>query len=125
MTQTQLDGLHLGVYRLFWQSGDSSVAAVGHDAKGLYWFAPSNWISGPSYYWEFVARLELIATQESGDEPAARVACAVVNAFGQVEPCCECGADYPRADLIRGEVVCPVCRGDTPTIIPPAGAAAG
>ena len=30
---------------------------------------------------------------------------------GQFEPCCECGNDYPRGDLmIGGEIYCPVCR---------------
>lgn len=29
------------------------------------------------------------------------------------EPCCDCGEDYPRADLInRGHVYCPKCRKD-------------
>lgn len=30
---------------------------------------------------------------------------------GKAEPCCECGEDYDRADLmVRGEVHCPKCR---------------
>lgn len=30
---------------------------------------------------------------------------------GQVEPCCECGEDYPRVDLHFGrEIYCPKCR---------------
>lgn len=33
------------------------------------------------------------------------------NLTGKVKPCCECGEDYPRADLvIRSEVFCPKCR---------------
>src|SRR5262245_40196654 len=32
---------------------------------------------------------------------------------GKVEPCCECGNDYPRADLVvRGDIYCPKCRPD-------------
>jgi hypothetical protein len=32
---------------------------------------------------------------------------------GQVEPCCECGNDYPRGDLkIDGEIFCAKCRED-------------
>lgn len=27
-----------------------------------------------------------------------------------MESCCECGADYPRSDLIAGEIYCPACR---------------
>jgi hypothetical protein len=31
---------------------------------------------------------------------------------GQTEPCCECGEEYPRADLvIGGEIYCAKCRG--------------
>ena len=29
---------------------------------------------------------------------------------GKMEPCCECGRDYPLSDLIRGYVFCAVCR---------------
>lgn len=30
---------------------------------------------------------------------------------GRTEPCCECGDDYPRADLhFHGEIYCPKCR---------------
>jgi hypothetical protein len=29
---------------------------------------------------------------------------------GGTEPCCECGDDYPRADLMAGEIYCPACR---------------
>lgn len=36
--------------------------------------------------------------------------CEIVNATGETEPCCECGNDYPRADLIRGEIFCKPCR---------------
>lgn len=33
------------------------------------------------------------------------------NLTGRVEPCCECGEEYPRADLVvRGEIYCPKCR---------------
>lgn len=33
------------------------------------------------------------------------------NLTGKVEPCCECGEDYPRANLIlRGEIFCPACQ---------------
>ena len=29
-----------------------------------------------------------------------------------VEPCCECGADYPASDLIAGHIYCTACRVD-------------
>lgn len=28
----------------------------------------------------------------------------------EMEPCCECGEDYPRAELLAGEVYCAKCR---------------
>lgn len=36
--------------------------------------------------------------------------CDPTRLAGKVEPCCECGADYPRADLIAGEIFCAACR---------------
>src|SRR5437879_3783429 len=35
----------LGVYRLFWKSGGSSVATIGNLDNGTRWFAASNWTS--------------------------------------------------------------------------------
>lgn len=33
------------------------------------------------------------------------------NLTGKMEPCCECGEDYPRADLVlRREIYCARCR---------------
>jgi hypothetical protein len=40
---------------------------------------------------------------------------------GRVEPCCECGADYPRRDLIAGEVFCGACRAAAARPVPAAG----
>jgi hypothetical protein len=34
-----------GVFRIFWKSGGSSLAAVGSLHDGTPWFAPSNWTS--------------------------------------------------------------------------------
>lgn len=45
-----------GVYRLYWHEGGFSLATVGGDAKGRPWFAPCNWISGPSFDWGPVKR---------------------------------------------------------------------
>lgn len=121
MTSAQLAGLHLGVYRLHWKDGSSSVASVGHDESGCYWFAPSNWLHTirdgvpalPCYDWDNVERVQLIETQQRERMTAARLACWLVNACGKTEPCCECGADYPAADLIRGDIYCSKCREKT------------
>ncbi len=42
-------------------------------------------------------------------DEAVRLA-EIVNARGKTEPCCECLADYPRADLLNGEIFCKKCR---------------
>lgn len=115
MNQRQLKGLHLGVYRIFWEGdgedgGGSSVAAIGKDGNGRYWHAPSNWVVVPCYDWKDVKRLSLIETQHVHRMSEALIACDVVNAWGQKVPCCECGEDYPKADLMRGNVFCKKCR---------------
>jgi len=44
------------------------------------------------------------------------VAAALWRLDGQIEHCCYCGADYPRADLVFGDhVCCAQCRQDKPT----------
>lgn len=37
--------LPLGVYRINWKSGGTSVATIGATANGGRWLAPSNWVS--------------------------------------------------------------------------------
>ncbi len=114
MIQKQLKGLNLGVYRIYWEGpdGGSSVATIGMDHMGQYWFAPSNWITVPGLTWGDVERIELIDVQHHDKFDEASKACAIVNAYGKMEPCGECGKDYPRADLLRGEVFCLECRID-------------
>lgn len=60
MKAKAIDRLPIGVYRLHWKSGGTSVAAVGCLASGEKWFAPANWISGPSTDWTKVESVELI-----------------------------------------------------------------
>lgn len=55
----------LGVYRLFWHSGGSSVAAVGMLDDGTRWYAPSNWTNREpgavvSTDWSLVKQADLI-----------------------------------------------------------------
>lgn len=40
-----VDKLYPGLYRLFWVTGGSSLAAVGINRQGDRWFAPVNWVS--------------------------------------------------------------------------------
>jgi len=43
-----------GLYRLYWVSGGTSVAAVGTTANGDRWYMPTNWINGPATDWSLV-----------------------------------------------------------------------
>jgi hypothetical protein len=50
-----------GVYIVFWDSGGHSLAAIGRDAVGNCWLAPTNWIDVPSFdHWDEVTRVERI-----------------------------------------------------------------
>jgi hypothetical protein len=64
VTTYEVFKLECGVYFLKWKSGMGSVAAVGIDRVGETWYAPSNWITVPSYDWDIVESVELITTQE-------------------------------------------------------------
>lgn len=41
--------------------------------------------------------------------PLALLPCARSTA-GKLEYCCECGAEYPRSDLLAGHIYCSACR---------------
>lgn len=43
-----------GLYALWWNSGGYSLASVGVTADGRNWYAPINWIDGPSSDWSLV-----------------------------------------------------------------------
>lgn len=69
MTADEVRNLPLGVYRLHWASGGSSVAAVGQLHDGSRWIAPANWTSrephsmGAVDWWDHIDRVELITTE--------------------------------------------------------------
>ena len=46
MTLAEVNQLPLGLYRVHWKSGGSSLAAVGNTERGKRWLAPCNWL-GP------------------------------------------------------------------------------
>jgi hypothetical protein len=57
-----------GLYRIYWRATDPkyppySLAAVGMDAKGRAWLAPTNWITVPTFDWSSVDRAERIEFQ--------------------------------------------------------------
>jgi hypothetical protein len=43
MKKKLFNSLKLGVYRVYWKSGGSSLAAIGQDHAGNRWVAPTNW----------------------------------------------------------------------------------
>lgn len=47
MTQEEARQLQLGLYRLHWDEGGTSLAAVGMCYDGSRWFAPVNWTCRP------------------------------------------------------------------------------
>lgn len=53
-----------GLYRIYWHETEDkypcSLAAVGMDAKGRAWLAPTNWITVPTFDWSSVDRAERI-----------------------------------------------------------------
>jgi hypothetical protein len=63
MKNSLVEQLTLGLYFLYWKEGGGSVAAVGMDERGRHWYAPTNWISVPSFNWFKVEKVELLTTQ--------------------------------------------------------------
>jgi hypothetical protein len=63
MLKRDVQKLHNGVYRIYWKSGGTSVAAVGRTPKGSCWIAPTNWVSGSTddlSEWHKIERVEMI-----------------------------------------------------------------
>ena len=72
MKRKKVKKLVHGVYRIHWNSGGTSIAAVGSDYWGNRWFAPTNWQSkskkgnpkvATTNRWNWVKSVELIATE--------------------------------------------------------------
>lgn len=67
MIQKDAAGLPLGLYRMFWKDGGSSLASIGQTYNGTRWFAPSNWTTQSNKHplvastnWRMVERVDLI-----------------------------------------------------------------
>ncbi len=60
MTVEEAEALEHGIYRIFWKEGGISLAAVGTDADGKKWYAPTNWVTVPSTDWFAIERVELL-----------------------------------------------------------------
>ena len=70
MTQDEARELPLGLYRIFWKTGGSSLAAVGQLYDGTRWFAPTNWTAADNFMtsinWKIVEKVKLIKTNDGG-----------------------------------------------------------
>lgn len=68
--ETLATRLKPGLYRLHWNGGGSSLAAVGCLDNGVNWFAPTNWVAEwpggiACIVWELVERVEPIVDPDA------------------------------------------------------------
>jgi hypothetical protein len=54
-----------GLYELTWKDGGTSLAAVGSDAYGRRWYAPTNWITVPCFDWDRVRSWKPISSERT------------------------------------------------------------
>jgi len=69
MKSEDVQKLSHGLYRVFWKTGGSSLAAVGSNAAGKRWLAPTNWVSISQDFnktWLHVERVEFLRYDEKG-----------------------------------------------------------
>jgi len=61
MTNEEAKKLPHGLYIIKWDSGGYSLASVGYDREGNWWFAPCNWTSGSTPdCWEWVEEARML-----------------------------------------------------------------
>lgn len=67
MTPSEGNVLRLGLYRVWWMSGGSSLASVGMNSDGSRWLAPTNWVASTSVPdWGQVLKMERLAAELPG-----------------------------------------------------------
>lgn len=70
MTDGEFQALPLGLYRVYWRSGGSSLAAIGMSASGGRWLAPCNWLEpvkefNANRHWASISHVTMLfSTQE-------------------------------------------------------------
>ena len=63
------DVQRLGVYRIYWKTGGSSVSSIGQLYDGTLWIAPTNWTSksvdgiATIPQWDDIEKVKLIEIQ--------------------------------------------------------------
>jgi hypothetical protein len=65
----------------------------------------------PSHEWNNSSVGQCVRCLAFLGRPAAWFPCDPSKTKGKMEPCCECGEDYPLSDLIAGHIYCATCRG--------------
>lgn len=50
MNRIEVKKLKLGLYKIYWKNGDTSLAAVGMTESGSKWLAPTNWVFPASVF---------------------------------------------------------------------------
>jgi hypothetical protein len=64
----------------------------------------------PSHEWNNTILDQCVRCGEYRGRPLAWFPCDPSKTKGKMEPCCECGEDYPLSDLIAGHIYCSTCR---------------
>jgi len=62
MKRKKVQQLEHGLYKIWWKSGGTSVAAVGSGMSGDRWIAPTNWIDAgiTDHCWRDVKKVKLL-----------------------------------------------------------------
>lgn len=61
MTKAEIKTYPLGIFKIYWKSGGSSMAAIGQIENGDRWLAPVNWThtTEDQHIWQRVERVVL------------------------------------------------------------------
>lgn len=88
MNRGEAQTLGHGLYRVYWYSGGVTLAAVGSNAQGQRWLAPTNWVrldhdtQFNTEAWGLIERVELVerrltpASAKRWQPPQPRARCA-------------------------------------------------
>ena len=110
MTENEVAEVGHGLYVLNWKGGGYSLAAVGTNANGLRWYAPTNWIGVPSFDWEpvhsvirlcwreWVERERVIMLTSVPDDPDTAAALDWAGAGPTPEQLAACGWEPERSE---------------------------
>jgi hypothetical protein len=98
MTKVEAKKLALGLYRLFWKSGGSSLAAIGRGANGDRWLAPVNWVEvGFADSWRLVSRVELIESLQKVEcKEEGHICPYAADIHGDYTTLCHCDKEATR-----------------------------